>query len=159
MGNNFSTETENEIGIIIPKEDFQNLVRDGHITFEETMTINQKWIPGDKRYSMRVRKTDNGDSVLFEHTVKHHIKRGVSLECTTELKPKDFATLWNMYKDGVVENKRRSKIRVQGIPVKNYRVIADFIEGKEDTIRVEIEKIKESVEGFVIPECLKPYVE
>ena len=81
----YDTTVEQEKRYEMDIEDFRAAVKGGVIKIYDTIKIEQIWFGKSDKYTARIRKTTAGfgtniGEIKYEHTVKHHIKRGMDYE-------------------------------------------------------------------------------
>ena len=113
---------------------------------------------GDK-YTGRIRKTVNitdskADGLTkYEHTVKHHVSKGLDYEVTTDINIEDYALLSKLYKDKVLQSKLRVYVTDHTRNYDKYIITVDIPDDKPEICWVEFESNTNNVEkeGFVKP--------
>ena len=166
----YDTAVEEEKRFLMSVEDFRKAVADGKIKIYDALKIEQTWFGKGDKYTARIRKTTNGfeneslskiGEEKYEHTVKHHIQKGVDYEITTDLTEKDYELLQNLYKDEKKQIKLRLYVKNSDGSNEDYVITVDIPYDQPDICWVEFElkdakigKNKE-INKFIKPDWVK----
>ena len=157
----YSTTTEQEQRLTIPRDLYDELLNSGQICENKVLTISQYWLNVvEKPVRMRVRHSRDITNAFYtdtyEHTVKYPIGEGADLEVTSELSSRQYDLIKTL-----VNNKDRDKKIRKYLTISNsalngdYTITADFKPEWPDHVFVEFEANKSNPIPFSLPECFK----
>lgn len=159
----FDVTPESEKRYTMKSKAFKEAIKSGAIKIYKILNIEQRWIMGGEKYTGRIRKTidstpTNKDKTpKFEHTIKHHIAKGMDYEITTDIEAHDYKILGNLYKDKLPQSKLRVYVVDQSGNYDKYTITVDFPEDQPEICWVEFETNTSNVEkdGFKKPDWVK----
>ena len=155
----FETTPESEKRYTMKASSFQLAVTSGAIKIYKMLQIDQKWIMEGDRYTGRIRKTvdvttkKKNKLINYEHTVKHHVSKGLDYEVTTDINAEDYALLSKVYKDKLLQSKLRIYVTDHTGDYDKYIITVDIPDDKPEICWVEFESNDSNVEKekFVKP--------
>ena len=159
----FDVTPESEKRYTISINDFQLAVTSGSIKIYKILNIEQRWIMEGDKYNGRIRKTidstpNNKDkSPKYEHTVKHHVSKGMDYEITTDINSEDYALLGKLYKDKKLQSKLRVYVKDYTGDYDKYIITVDIPDDNPEICWVEFESNTSNVEkqNFKKPDWIK----
>ena len=157
----YSTNMEEEKRIKISKARYDELVREGLIYENKTITITQYWLNVvEEPVRMRIRHTRDITSAfhvdVYEHTVKYPVAENVDLEITSEL---SGSGQYDLIKS-LVQNKGKDKKIRKYLTLFNFKTSADYIITADfkldfpDEVIIEFEASRSDAQPLIIPEYL-----
>ena len=162
----FDVTPESEKRYTIKSSAFQEAVKSGLIKIYKILNIEQRWIMEGDKYTGRIRKTvdstpkNKDKSPKFEHTVKHHVSKGMDYEITTDINAEDYLLLGKLYKDKDIKSKLRVYVKDLSGKYDNYVITIDIPDDQPEICWVEFETNDGNVEkdGFKKPDWIKDEV-
>ena len=159
----FDVTAESEKRFTIKRSDFQLAVKSGDIKIYSLLQLEQKWIIEGDKYNGRIRKTvdmmlkEKNKTPKFEHTVKHHIKKGMDYEITTDITLQDYNLINNLYKEKEIQSKLRIYVKDCSGKYDKYIITVDCPDDNQDICWVEFESNTVNVENekFIKPSWIK----
>jgi len=144
----FDVTPESEKRFTMKVAAFKNALQGGQIKIYKILKIKQRWIMNGDKYTGRIRETTyimpankQKDKPLYEHTVKHHVKKGVDYEITTDIEKHDYDLLDNLYKDEKLQVKERYYVvdKINSSFYDKYIITVDIPEDQPEICWVEFE--------------------